>query len=202
MIVDGADWSTSNLTVGRNGSTIENISEDLVLDVGAIKTDFVYDGTTWNVYASISAGGGGVITNDTTTNVVQYIGMSRTTSGSLSDLYVADTELYFNPSTGALTAIDFDSLSDIKLKENILNLENSLRTIEKINPVSFNWKDNGRKAYGVIAQELEKILPELVETNKDTDTKSVSYVQLISFLIAAVKEQQEQINTIRKHLGL
>ena len=49
-IADGASWGTNNLTVARNGSTIEGLSEDLTLDVGGISVGFVYDGTTWQIY--------------------------------------------------------------------------------------------------------------------------------------------------------
>lgn len=58
-IADGADWSTTNLTVGRNGSTIEGASEDLTVDIGNIKLELIYDGTTWEVFSTITGGGSG-----------------------------------------------------------------------------------------------------------------------------------------------
>jgi hypothetical protein len=63
--------------------------------------------------------------------------------------------------------------------------------LKQINPVSFNWKDNGDKSYGVIAQELEKILPELVKDNNGT--KTVSYIPLIALLIDAVLELNQKL---------
>ena len=56
-IADGSDWSVNNLTVLRNGSTIENIAEDLILDINDVRVDFVYSGTTWQVYANIGQRG-------------------------------------------------------------------------------------------------------------------------------------------------
>src|SRR6056297_598852 len=50
VVADGDDWSTNNLTVARNGSTIEGAAEDLTLDVGAISVSFIYDGATWQIY--------------------------------------------------------------------------------------------------------------------------------------------------------
>ena len=50
VVADGDDWSTNNLTVARNGSTIEGAAEDLTLDVGAILVSFIYDGATWQIY--------------------------------------------------------------------------------------------------------------------------------------------------------
>ena len=51
------------------------------------------------------------------------------------------------------------------------------------------------RSFGIIAQEIEKILPSIVETD-DQGIKSVSYLQLISFLIAALKEQDEQLRNL------
>lgn len=51
-LADAANWSISNLTVGRNGSTIEGVAEDMVFDVGGVTITFIYDGTTWELFAS------------------------------------------------------------------------------------------------------------------------------------------------------
>ena len=56
-IADGDDWETNNLTIGRNSSTIEGGTEDFVLDIKGITVDFIYDGTTWEVYASVGPRG-------------------------------------------------------------------------------------------------------------------------------------------------
>ena len=57
VIADGADWSTTNLTVGRNGSTIEGAAENLTVDIGQIQIDLIYDGSTWEVFSTITSGG-------------------------------------------------------------------------------------------------------------------------------------------------
>jgi hypothetical protein len=54
-IVDGANWSTNNLTVARNGSTIEGLAEDLLLDISGASVHLVYDGTTWEVFTQVGA---------------------------------------------------------------------------------------------------------------------------------------------------
>jgi hypothetical protein len=93
--------------------------------------------------------------------------------------------------SGDVTAIDFNSTSDKTLKINIEKLNNSIEILKQINPVSFNWKENGEKSYGVIAQELEKILPELVKDNNGT--KTVSYIPLIALIIDAILELNNKI---------
>lgn len=103
--------------------------------------------------------------------------------------------------------------SDIKLKENIEDLENSLDKVCKLRGVSFNRKDlEGKpRQIGVIAQEIEQVVPEVVsespildEKGKETGetTKGVSYGHLTAVLIEAIKEQQEQINILKKEIRL
>jgi hypothetical protein len=60
VITDGADWATTNLTVGRNGSTIEGDAADMTMDIGGVAVQFTYDGTTWQIYAQIGANSGSV----------------------------------------------------------------------------------------------------------------------------------------------
>ena len=136
------------------------------------------------------------IVNDLATNVTQYVGMSRTTSGSWSTAYVADVELYFNPSTGTLNAVNFNSLSDQMYKEGIVRIVDPLTSIQLIDGVEFVWKKSGVKSAGVVAQQVERVLPWLVE---QTDgRKTVNYPGLIAYLIEAIKDQQQQIDQLRQ----
>jgi hypothetical protein len=57
IVYDITNWETNNLTVARNGSTIEGSADDFLLDLGQIKVDFVYSGTTWQVYAAVGHAG-------------------------------------------------------------------------------------------------------------------------------------------------
>jgi hypothetical protein len=95
---------------------------------------------------------------------------------------------------GIVTASDFNSSSDRKLKTNIKTITNPIEKVLQINGVSFNWKESGKATMGVIAQEVEAVLPELVS---DTDPKSVNYNGLIGLLIECVKDQQKQIDELK-----
>jgi hypothetical protein len=67
IILDvGNAFGTNNLTVGRSGSTIAGLAEDLVLDITGVSVQLLYDGTTWEVYAQIGANGGAVVTLNST----------------------------------------------------------------------------------------------------------------------------------------
>ena len=64
VITDGADWATTNLTVGRNGSTIEGDAADMTMDIGGVAVQFTYDGTTWQIYTQLGANSSNVVVED------------------------------------------------------------------------------------------------------------------------------------------
>jgi hypothetical protein len=62
FVVDSAgSWATNNLTVGRNGSTIDGLAEDLICNISSVSVQFVYSGTTWDVFAQVGGAGAGVV---------------------------------------------------------------------------------------------------------------------------------------------
>ena len=95
--------------------------------------------------------------------------------------------------------------SDRKLKTNIETLENGLEIVSKLRGVRFNWIESGERSVGMIAQEVEEVLPELVlETERNTlegqesnKIKSLDYSKIVAVLIEAIKEQQIQINDLK-----
>jgi len=101
--------------------------------------------------------------------------------------------------SGTITCTDINSTSDIKLKENIHQIKDPLDKVMQINGVGFRWKDTKEEALGVIAQDIEEVLPELVKNNDHT--KTVNYNGLVGVLIEAVKEQQRQILELKAQLN-
>jgi hypothetical protein len=99
--------------------------------------------------------------------------------------------------SGVVTSTDYNSTSDINLKENIKIIESPIEKILKIDGVSFNWKSNGNPSIGVIAQNVEEVFPELVNGN---DPKTVNYNGLVGVLIEALKDQQKQINELKAEI--
>ena len=98
--------------------------------------------------------------------------------------------------TGEISATDFNTTSDINLKENIENIDNPLAKVLSINGVTFNWKSSKEPSAGVIAQEIEKILPQLINET-EAGTKSVNYNGLIGLLIEAVKELSDEVKELK-----
>ena len=146
-----------------------------------------------NLYVPAAAGGITVV-NDNTTNTTHYLTFTSATSGTITSESVSSTKLTFNPSTGALSATDFNSSSDRILKENIKTAK-GLSVVMNLRGVEFNYISSGKHASGVIAQEIEMVLPHTV-TNTETH-KVVAYQQIIAHLIEGMKEQQTQIDELR-----
>ena len=90
--------------------------------------------------------------------------------------------------------------SDKKLKENINLIDNPIEKIKQIRGVTFDWKRDGKKSAGVIAQDIEKILPEAVKEvhglKDDESYKTVNYNSLISILIESVKELTARVEEL------
>lgn len=99
--------------------------------------------------------------------------------------------------TGIITATEFNFSSDIRLKENIQKIDNPIDKIVRIEGVTFDWKSNNKPSMGVIAQNIEEVLPQLVSGD---DSKTVNYNGIIGLLIECVKTQQEQIDDLTKRL--
>jgi hypothetical protein len=99
-------------------------------------------------------------------------------------------------SSGSITATEFLYSSDARLKDNITRLTGALDKVKDLEGVSFNWKKDGQPEIGLIAQEVEKTMPELVVTGSD-GLKAVKYGNVVALLIEAVKEQQAEIDTLK-----
>ncbi len=100
--------------------------------------------------------------------------------------------------TGNVTAAGFFHSSDLHLKKNVRTI-GGLDLVSQLRGVSFDWEKDGTASAGVIAQEVEMVLPSAVRTGAN-GTKYVEYDQLIAPLIEAVKEQQSEINALKHEI--
>ena len=94
----------------------------------------------------------------------------------------------------------FNSSSDRRLKTNIAPLSYGLKEVLSLSPVSYNWKETPStdKKLGLIAQEVRPIIPEVVHGDEAKETLSMSYSDMVPVLINAIKEQQKQIDELKK----
>ena len=167
--------------------------------VGGIGVTYFGDGSS---LTGISAGL--TVTDDTSTNATRYVLFDDATSGTVTSINVSTTKLTFNPSTGNLVAGGtVTANSDKKLKTDVQTIENALEKVLSLRGVEFTRIDNGDKQIGVIAQEVEEIIPEVVYPKQpapNNETKSVAYGNIVGLLIEAIKEQNKEIQELKRRL--
>lgn len=171
----GVGVATGGVFVG-SGATVLNF-------IGAGVSNVTIVGST----ATIDIPGGRDIDSVGNANQVLYKNSLNKAAGS-ANLTFNGTNLVCG---GTVTAN-----SDESLKENIKLIDNPLEKIQNLRGVEFDYKNNGTHSIGLIAQEVEKVLPDLVFEGED-GVKSVAYQNIVAVLIEAVKSQQEQIDALR-----
>jgi len=183
---------------GATGAGFVKFFEDS--DNGSNAVTLVGPASTGDITITLPTQAGTVVVSNTTDgNDVQLdsLGLNTAASGTAGELRA----------TNDITA--FYS-SDVALKENIINIPSPLEMIKKINGVFFDWKDSfieskgGEDGYfvrkrdvGVIAQDVEKVMPEIVGTRPD-GIKAVKYDRLVSVLIEAVKQLTDEVTELKK----
>ena len=107
--------------------------------------------------------------------------------------------------SGTVQAVGIPTPSDIRYKKNILPITSALKTVMALSGYTYllrkeefpEWSFDSKPQYGLIAQEVETVLPELVYTGAD-GYKAIEYSRIIPFLIESIKEQQKQIDELKK----
>ena len=207
-IVTAAQFVTgaSGSAIGINTNTISGPAT-ITIDPAAvgdntglvvIKGDLQIDGTTTTVNSTtMTVDDINITLASGAANAAAANGAGITIDGASATLLYASTgdKWVFNKD---VEAVDFNSTSDINLKENIRQVESASELVSKLEGVHFSWKETGKETIGVIAQQIEEHLPQLVQTG-DTH-KTVNYNGLIGVLIEAVKEQGAQIASLQGEL--
>lgn len=150
----------------------------------------------------------------TTANVF-HTGIDMTRNSGVS-LYHANSVKLYTTAAGAYVNGTLTESSDANLKENIVTVPNALDKVKAMRGVKFNWKEDGRADFGIIAQEAENVVPELVSDQEikkltqagalkkrpddsdytTTTQKSFAYSSMVGVLIEAMKEQQALIEAL------
>ena len=152
-----------------------------------------------NIYQVGRTGSGYVKIDASTTNGVDFVNTASGTSikGRITSdgvLHMADDIIAFSTTT----------TSDVKLKENIERVEGALDKVSQLDGVTFNWKKDGKASAGVIAQNVEKVLPSAVKEVETLDgeeiNKHVDYNQLSALFIEAIKELKEENKLLRDEI--
>ena len=164
------------------------------------------DGETWliNHLGGGTANAGirfGGVTTSSGTTVTEWARIDNSGNMAINSASANGYRLYIN---GAVSGTSFTNISDRRLKTDIRPLTGALALVQALHGHRYQWNAQGvalggtaqREQVGVIAQELETVLPELVSTGTN-GIKTVNYAQLTPVLIEAIKEQQQQIEALK-----
>lgn len=185
--------TTSNVTFANqtlSGSLSIQPTGNAVIEHGRV------DGTASTPSIDFHSSGDNI---DYNSRIVASGGNNTIGNGSLA--YIAEGGHTF---TGAITSTDditaFASSSDIRKKENIEKIGNALEKVSQVSGYTYNFKGDDRRITGVIAQELEHILPEAVYEVDDEEygkTKAVRYGNIVGLLIEAIKDLKKEVEDLK-----
>ncbi len=189
----------------HNGTTGDNIvtidGDDDRLGINDASPDYTLD-IHHDSGTPASAPGNGISIANTGGNNNQWQVYVNNSSGDLSLYKNAAFRGDFDATTGNYTAA-----SDRRLKANIRPLRNQLAIIQMLKPSQYQFKDRdqNRECFGLIAQDVQEVLPEIVSSvgneEGEDQTLGISYSELIPVLIAGMQEQQEIIENLKNRLG-
>jgi len=194
QVADLGGALSSDLSLGANGisgSAIElDCSGDITLDADGADTIFKDGGTEF-----------GRITNSSTDFVLQTAVSDKDFILKGNDGGATITALTVDMSAAGAATFNNDvtAFSDVILKDDINTIDNALDRVQGMRGVFFNRKDaNSGRQTGVIAQEVEPFLPEVVRETKDENKiKSVAYGNMVGVLIEAIKELNAKIEELQ-----
>ena len=100
------------------------------------------------------------------------------------------------------SVMNYGGASDYRLKENIKPMEKGLERLNRLNPVSFDWKETGINSEGFIAHEVQEVFADVVTGQKDGEQmQTVDYGRITPLLVKAIQEQQDQIDKLSKEIA-
>ena len=186
-----------NITI--DGTEIDLSSGDLTIDVAG---DIILDADGGDV--KINDGGVAIaeLTNSSTDFVIKSVTSDKDMIFKGNDGGSAITALTLDMSAAGAATFNNDvtAFSDERLKENIETIPDALSKVCQMRGVTFNRTDfDGEKQMGVIAQEVEKIIPEVVKEDDSEDKiKSVAYGNMVGVLIEAIKDLKAEVDELKK----
>jgi hypothetical protein len=183
----GIDIPTAKLDV--RGNILSNTGSNNVVSLGVVEAsqgcyiNWNWDGTTGD--------GCTYIVNNKGEGSGGFYFYNQADSATLS------TPLFGIDSTGGVSADSYNATSDMRHKENVCDLENSLEKIKAIRGVKFNFKGNDRIHSGIIAQEVDEIIPEAICKSND-EKWSANYNTFIGYLIESVKTLSKENDALKQ----
>jgi hypothetical protein len=163
-----------------------------------------------------NAGHGGWSDGDAMVTLVRMDGVKTTGSGNsyrglsnssyYSNIVKTTSRTEFKDSQGThyfngnvTIAGTLTETSSTRYKTNIKTIESGLDKVLQMRGVVYNRKDNGKEEIGVIAEEMNEILPQVIQYNTESEIDSVSYSRIVGVLIEAIKELKQEVNELKNN---
>jgi len=138
------------------------------------------------------------IVDQTVSATTHYVTLTTSTSGVATTLNVSSTKLTYQPSTGTLSTTLFNETSSVALKENFNPIVDALDKIINLQGWIYDRKDGSIKNEpGLIAEDVEKIIPEVVSKDNDGKPNSIAYQRIVAYLIESIKELKTEIDDLK-----
>ena len=191
---DGAHYTW--MTFGKS-AFIKNITYQSGLFIRCDSSMILHAGDGSNT-GSMGVGNGYMTTTETLWLTAD--GVVKVKTGMQGTAYTST----FDTAGGLTLGSGASVSSDRRLKKDIYALTSSLNTVKQLEGVSYTWLDNrydDRIEYGLIAQDVEKVIPGFTVENED-GYKTLNYSSIIPFLIESIKEQQQQIDNLKEKLNV
>jgi len=139
-----------------------------------------------------------VISDQTASATLHYPLFTTSTSGSASSVNVSTTKMTYQPSTGTFTVTNITESSSITLKENFAPIENALEKLLQLSGWIYDRIDGTSKGEaGLIAEDVDKIIPNVVTKNAQGNPETIAYTRLSAYLIEAIKTLHQEIINIK-----
>ena len=188
----GDGSSLSDVISGVGIQTGGNVNQNLI-GVGVTILDFV------GPVVGVVTGTRGTLTIESGADINTIGSANQVLFKNASNDATTSPNLTFN-GTNLVCAGTVTANSDERLKENVETIPDALDKVKQLRGVEFDHKNTGDHCLGVIAQEVEKIVPDVVYEDA-LGVKSVAYMNMVALLIEAVKDQQKQIDELKSLLN-
>jgi len=212
----GLSWGSPGITITNDTATTNNnlylaftaSSSGTVSSLSVSNNKLAYQPSTGNLFVGIVSGGEGNGNN---------LVLRSTSAGTKGQVYIDENTTSTSTTTGALrvsggvgiagntyiggslSAQAITETSSITLKENINPIENALQSLTQLVGVVYDRKDGSSKnEAGLIAEEVNKVLPNLVHKDEQGNPQSIQYTKLSAYIIEALKTLKDEIDNLKK----
>jgi hypothetical protein len=207
---NGTSWSScTTMITGRYAHGGAGRSTNAALAFGgcttlAVNNTECFNGVSWSSVSSMNLAKN---TNASAGSSTAALSAGNLTTTELFNSPAVLNTVSYSNTNGTLTAgnISVTSLVETsaqRYKSNVTQLTSQLDKINQLRPVEFDWKSNQKHDIGFIAEDVQKVYPEVVNMNDQGEVEGLSYSKMVSLLVKGMQEQQQQIKSLTDEINI